>query len=199
MRYRFTNEGIEAHLQVRSEMSTAKTVAKDDRDNPEDSPRPATGVTGSPVGRGDFKTTVILKDGTATRIRVVLFGREATDGDPVMWVRRGLPVTGVARLQKKLRVRESDLLSLIGMSTQTFKHRKQEHEHLNAIESDRLYRLAKIEARAVEVFEDEEIAANWLKTPNRALGEKPICLLDTEAGTDMVERVLTRIEYGVYS
>jgi putative toxin-antitoxin system antitoxin component (TIGR02293 family) len=69
----------------------------------------------------------------------------------------------------------------------------------NAIESDRLNRLAKIEARAVEVFEDEEIAANWLKAPNRVLGEKPISLLDTEAGTDMVERVLTRIEYGVYS
>ncbi|MFB1490730.1 MULTISPECIES: antitoxin Xre/MbcA/ParS toxin-binding domain-containing protein [unclassified Thiocapsa] len=180
-------------------MTTAKTVAKDDRDTPEDSRRPATGVKGSPVGRPDFKAAVILRDDTATRIRVVLFGREATDGDPVMWVRRGLPVTGVGRLQKKLRVRESDLLSLIGMSTQTFKHRKQEHEHLNAIESDRLYRLAKIEARAVEVFEDEEIAANWLKAPNRALGEKPISLLDTEAGTDMVERVLTRIEYGVYS
>ncbi len=199
MRYRLTKEGIEARLQVRDEMSTAKTVDKDGRDNPEDSRRPATGVKGSAPGRRDLKAAVILKDDTATRIRVVLFGREATDGDPVAWVRRGLPVTGVARLQKKLRVRESDLLSLIGMSAQTFKHRKQEHEHLNAIESDRLYRLAKIEARAVEVFEDEEIAANWLKSPNRALGGKPISLLDTEAGTDMVERVLTRIEYGVYS
>ncbi|WP_139052940.1 hypothetical protein [Thiocapsa marina] len=92
-------------------MSTAKTVAKDDRDIPEDARRPAAGVTGSPVGRRDFKAAVILGDDTATRIRVVLFGREATDGDPVTWVRRGLPVTGVARLQKKLRVRESDLLS----------------------------------------------------------------------------------------
>lgn len=79
------------------------------------------------------------------------------------------------------------------------KHRKQEHEHLSATESDRLCRLAWIELRAVEVFEDEEIAANWLTTPNRALGEKPISLFDTEAGTDMVERVLSRIEYGVYS
>ncbi|QVL50237.1 MAG: DUF2384 domain-containing protein [Thiocapsa sp.] len=180
-------------------MSTAQTVVKVDGDNSEDPSRPTQDVQGSPHGPRNFKATVILKDGTATRIRVTLFGREATDGDPVTWVRRGLPVTGVARLQKKLRVRESDLLYLIGMSTQTFKHRKQEHEHLNAIESDRLYRLAKIEARAVEVFEDEEIAANWLKAPNRALGEKPISLLDTEAGTDMVERVLTRIEYGVYS
>jgi uncharacterized protein (DUF2384 family) len=43
------------------------------------------------------------------------------------------------------------------------------------------------------------VAADWLKTPNRALGVRPLDLLDTEAGTDAVDRLLTRIEHGVYS
>jgi putative toxin-antitoxin system antitoxin component (TIGR02293 family) len=146
-----------------------------------------------------FKTVGLAKSRSAARVRFLLLGRHSSDGNPVTWVRKGLPLTSVARIRKKLKIPEAEVLSLMGMSKKTFKHRQQEHEDLNPIESDRLYRLAKIEAQAVEVFEDEDIAANWLKTPNRALGEKPMNLLDTDAGTDMVERLLTRIEYGVYS
>ncbi|MUL38989.1 antitoxin Xre/MbcA/ParS toxin-binding domain-containing protein [Gloeocapsopsis dulcis] len=59
---------------------------------------------------------------------------------------------------------------------------------------------ARITARAEEVFEDEQVAKNWLKRPNQALGgETPLGLLDTETGAEQVNQVLTRIEYGVYS
>ena len=42
--------------------------------------------------------------------------------------------------------------------------------------------------RAGEVFKDDAVAVDWLRTKNRALGDTPIDLLDTEAGADMVER-----------
>jgi len=67
------------------------------------------------------------------------------------------------------------------------------------VKSDRLYRLAKIRARAQEVFGDEAIAIDWLKTENQVLGSSPIEQLDTEIGANHVERILTRIEHGVYS
>jgi putative toxin-antitoxin system antitoxin component (TIGR02293 family) len=61
-------------------------------------------------------------------------------------------------------------------------------------------RYARIAARAEEVFEDEKTAQNWLKCSNQALGgESPLNLLDTEAGVEQVDDILTRIEYGVYS
>lgn len=42
--------------------------------------------------------------------------------------------------------------------------------------------------------------AAWLSAPNDALsGESPLSLLDTDAGVRLVEEVLTRIEFGVYS
>jgi putative toxin-antitoxin system antitoxin component (TIGR02293 family) len=66
--------------------------------------------------------------------------------------------------------------------------------------SDRLFRVARIAARAEEVFESETAAREWLKRPNRALsGTAPIDLLDTDAGSIQVSDLLGRIEYGVFS
>ena len=145
------------------------------------------------------KPTQVIQASGEARVQLVLLGRKASGTNSIALVRKGFPLSSITRMRKKLNVKESAVLSLLGMSKETYKHRHNARKNLSPIESDRLYRLAKIEAHATDVFEDEGIAADWLKTPNRALGEKPIELLDTDAGTDRVERLLTRIEYGVYS
>lgn len=146
-----------------------------------------------------IKASRASKAGGEARVRMILMGRQASGENAISLVRSGLPLSSIARVRKKLKVNESALLSLMGMSKETYQQRQEARENLSLIESDRLYRLARIEAHATEVFEDEETAADWLKQPNRALGEKPIDLLDTDAGTDRVDRLLTRIEFGVYS
>jgi putative toxin-antitoxin system antitoxin component (TIGR02293 family) len=71
---------------------------------------------------------------------------------------------------------------------------------LSPEESERLYRLAKVLASAESVLGSKDKARHWLNSPNRALGEvAPLCLLETESGTDEVMNVLGRIEYGIYS
>jgi putative toxin-antitoxin system antitoxin component (TIGR02293 family) len=51
---------------------------------------------------------------------------------------------------------------------------------------------------AVSVFENEEVAREWLNQPNFATDEKPpIALLGTEEGFLRVQTLLHRIEYGV--
>jgi len=51
---------------------------------------------------------------------------------------------------------------------------------------------------AVSVFENEEVAREWLNQPNLATDEKPpIALLGTEEGFLRVQTLLHRIEYGV--
>lgn len=132
-------------------------------------------------------------------VQQILLGRQASPENALTLVRDGLPLSSIARVQKKLKAQQSAVLHLVGMSKEAYKQRAAARQNLNPVESDRLYRLARIEAYAAEVFEDEDLAADWLNTPNRALGEKPIDLLDTDAGTGRVERLLTRIEYGVYS
>jgi putative toxin-antitoxin system antitoxin component (TIGR02293 family) len=55
-------------------------------------------------------------------------------------------------------------------------------------------------ARAEEALGDSEKAHRWLGRENRALGgERPVALLDSDAGARAVERVLGRIEHGVFS
>ena len=115
-------------------------------------------------------------------------------------IRRGIPADSVRRVAEYYGISEARVATLLGASERTLSRRKKEDKPLDATESDRLYRLARIGARALEVFENDASARNWLKRPNRALGGAvPLEMLDTDAGTEQVDEVLTRIEYGVYS
>jgi len=71
---------------------------------------------------------------------------------------------------------------------------------LKPSESDRLARLVRLIVRAEEAIGTADKAHRWLMTSNRALGgQVPLTLLDSDAGALAVERVLGRIEHGVYS
>jgi putative toxin-antitoxin system antitoxin component (TIGR02293 family) len=51
---------------------------------------------------------------------------------------------------------------------------------------------------AINVFENESVAREWLNQPNLATDERPpIALLGTEEGFLRVQTLLHRIEYGV--
>ena len=61
-------------------------------------------------------------------------------------------------------------------------------------------RLQRVRSYALEVFEDEEDAKEWLNQPNPALdGERPIALAETEEGERLVRIALGRIEHGVHT
>lgn len=71
---------------------------------------------------------------------------------------------------------------------------------LSPAASDRLLRARCALDHARAVFDDERDTVAWMSAPNDALsGESPLSLLDTDAGVRLVEEVLTRIEFGVYS
>ena len=75
--------------------------------------------------------------------------------------------------------------------------RRQEQGALNAEESDRIARIARVIQRAIEAFGDKGQAREWIKRPNRTLqGFAPLGLLSTDAGAALVTDELGRIEYG---
>ncbi len=114
-------------------------------------------------------------------------------------VRAGLPFDSLETVMRRFGIRREEVSAALDLPLRTFSRRKRERR-LSADESDRLYRLARIAARASEVLGDEDKASSWLHRPNRALaGESPVSLLDTDLGARQVEDVLGRIEYGVYS
>jgi putative toxin-antitoxin system antitoxin component (TIGR02293 family) len=112
-------------------------------------------------------------------------------------IRHGLPYRSLESVCRRLQLTLPETAAILHTSMRTLARRKRERK-LQAVESDRLVRLARVAAHAVAVFRDEPTAVAWLRRPNRALGgEMPFRLLDTEVGTAQVEDVLGRIEYGI--
>ena len=55
-------------------------------------------------------------------------------------------------------------------------------------------------AQATEIFGGKEEAECWMSKPAMGLdGQRPIELLQTVQGAELVNDFLTRLEYGVYS
>jgi putative toxin-antitoxin system antitoxin component (TIGR02293 family) len=94
----------------------------------------------------------------------------------------------------------SQIARIVGNKPRTLARRAQ-GQHLKPVESDRLYRLAVVFTRAVELFEGDTAAARkWLTNPVRALGQKiPLELAQTEVGSEMVLDVIGRLEHGVFT
>lgn len=114
-------------------------------------------------------------------------------------VLRGYPFTAFESVQKEINLPQKQLSEIIGMTESTLARRKRDNQPLTAIESDRLYRVARITALAFEVFGDEDKARIWMKRPNDVLdGDIPLYLLETEIGANQVSDELLRILYGIY-
>lgn len=114
-------------------------------------------------------------------------------------VRTGLPYQSLESIRERLHLSLREAAIVLHVPLRTLARRRHGRK-LDADESDRLYRLARIAAQAVAVMGTEEKAATWLRRPNRALnGEVPLGLLDTDLGARQIEDVLGRIAHGVVS
>ena len=130
-----------------------------------------------------------------------VFGKTITKPNELaQLVRAGLPATSVMALAQNLHIGNSALLRKLRIPQRTLTRRLNQGSLLTSAESDRTVRMARVYANAVEMIGDQEKALEWLSTPNRALGgERPLDELDTDTGARVVEDILGRIAYGVYS
>jgi putative toxin-antitoxin system antitoxin component (TIGR02293 family) len=120
--------------------------------------------------------------------------------DAIRAINEGIEGAAVGRLAGYFEVAESQMLDVIDVPRSTFSRRKKEGGRLTSGESDRLYRVTRLLARAAEVFGDEAEARNWMRTSKRALGDvSPLIMARTDAGAQEVEDLLGRIERGIPS
>ena len=105
----------------------------------------------------------------------VFKGREApTSGEMRERIKQGLPYRSLESLRERLRLSVPEAAHVLRMPARTMARRRQSRK-LDPVESDRLYRIARVAGQAVSVFGTEEKATTWLQRPNRALGgELPI-------------------------
>ncbi len=111
-------------------------------------------------------------------------------------VKAGLPYASLEALIGKFGLAREEAAAALHLPQRTIARRKKEQK-LQADESDRLLRLARVGAQAAATLGSEEKAVQWLRRPNRALGNRaPLDLIDSDIGTRQVEEVLGRIEHG---
>ena len=114
----------------------------------------------------------------------------------------GLPGSALTHFVSHLLFIQTDSLEkAFGMSLRTFQRRKDAPDKpLSQEQSGRTWKFAEILAKATDVFGSQKEAEQWLERPAIGLDQRrPIDLLATPAGIELVEQYLTRLAYGVYA
>ncbi|MBY3206113.1 DUF2384 domain-containing protein [Rhizobium laguerreae] len=115
----------------------------------------------------------------------------------------GLPATALDHLVGTLVVlgKNESLEKAVGMSLRTWQRRKDTpSKPLSQEQSGRAWKFAEILAKATGIFGSQAEAEQWLERPAVGLEQRrPIDLLGTPAGVELVEDHLDRMEYGVYA
>ena len=114
-------------------------------------------------------------------------------------LKEGLPYEAVPRLQQRSGLSLEAIGTVAQIPRRTLARRKAQGK-LTPQESERLYRLALVFERAIELFEDDIAATrNWLQAPNKALAnQSPLKMVETEIGAREVEDLIGRLEHGVF-
>ena len=135
--------------------------------------------------------------------------------DVTIWSAAGIPRGGVQLLNEVERgfkhvtvklvadysgVSQQVLIESLGLNRTTY-NRRAKLGRLNQDESDKLYRFTEVLSGAIELFDgDKEAAKHWLQSPVKGLGERaPIDMIKTQSGSEMVLRLIDRLEDGVFS
>ena len=144
------------------------------------------------------RTTIPLANAAAT----ILGGRQAigvavnTDADMTKAVEGGFSVRTLDALKRR-GVTEKEIGRLI-IKPRTLSHRKAGSGRLTVEESDRTARVARVIALAERTFANREKAQRWLHKDLASLDDRrPIDLIQTTAGTRLVEDLLAKIAWGV--
>jgi putative toxin-antitoxin system antitoxin component (TIGR02293 family) len=116
---------------------------------------------------------------------------------------QGLPGKALTHLVDSVDVlrKTTSLEKAVGISLRTLQRRKDTPaKPLSQEQSGRTWKFASILAKATSVLGSQEEAEQWLERPAIGLDQRrPIDLLATPAGMQLVEEFLQRLEYGVYA
>ena len=111
-------------------------------------------------------------------------------------IRKGIDSQHIIGVSDYFKVPRESIAKIIGLPTSTMNRKLKARSALSSSESERLERIAMIEAEAEDVFGTPEKAKNWMLKNHMTLGSAPLSMLDTDIGATEVRRVLNAIAYG---
>lgn len=166
----------------------------------EDIPPPAR-VPAQPTKDVQCFRTFLREGGPGPNSHVVLLGLKLFDTpDLLKAINKGFAYQTFERFQRNIALPVESVMTLVNIPRRTLTRRKHEGR-FGPDESDRLVRASRLYGKALALFEGNiDAASNWLRTPQRGLGGAlPLVLAQTDAGSREVERLIGRLEHGVFS
>jgi putative toxin-antitoxin system antitoxin component (TIGR02293 family) len=113
----------------------------------------------------------------------------------------GIPSTALLFFVKHVQLQSADMEKAIGINRRELRRlQEREKKTLNVMQGGRVWKFAEILAKSSEVFGSQSLAEMWLSSSALALDyRRPIDLLSTPVGVEIIEQLLGRFEYGVYT
>jgi putative toxin-antitoxin system antitoxin component (TIGR02293 family) len=132
-----------------------------------------------------------------------LFKREPTTrADVHAAIVGGMPYAALFHLTDSIiTLSEGDVAGVVGISTRTLRRQKETPgKPMPTDLASKTWLFAEILTQAAELFGGREEAERWMTQNAMGLdGARPIDLLCTVQGSDLVKEFLGRLEYGVYN
>jgi len=118
----------------------------------------------------------------------------------IEYVEDGLAYSKFDEFAKESPFTQSDWADFLQLSTRTFQRYKKEKRSFEPIYSERILQIMLLYFKGLEVFSNNKNLYIWLNTNSIALGgKKPINLLSSTFGINLLRDELIRIEHGVLS
>ena len=118
--------------------------------------------------------------------------------DLILLTRSGLPKKSLDTLSTKLGISMERLSQLLNISLRTLQ-RKDPTDRLSIHVSEHMLAIAEVIIRGTEVMGSQQSLETWLHSALTSFNDlKPIDIMDTSIGTQLILNTLGRIEHGVY-
>ena len=115
----------------------------------------------------------------------------------VQAIREGYPATMLKAASSFFGVTDARIQGIARVPASTASRLEKNAARIDAAATERVYRMGTVTRMAIEVFEDQAAAIDWMRQPNRAFDDTaPLDLMDTEPGAVAVRQVLNAIATG---
>jgi putative toxin-antitoxin system antitoxin component (TIGR02293 family) len=124
----------------------------------------------------------------------------ATTSQLVQRLGKGLPYVALLRFHKATELPIGAIADLLRIPPRTLVRRRAARR-LHPDESERLFRIASLFEKALDLFEgDADAARRWLTTPSEQLDRHaPLDFARTEVGAREVEDLIGALEHGIFA
>jgi putative toxin-antitoxin system antitoxin component (TIGR02293 family) len=115
----------------------------------------------------------------------------------VQSIRDGYPAAILKAASRFFGVTDARIQDIARVPASTANRLEKNAARIDAAATERVYRMGTVTRMAIDVFEDETAAIEWMRQPNRAFDDAaPLDLMDTEPGAIAVRQVLNAIATG---